>query len=323
MPTTRPPEFIPFGGRCGDVNGLRESDSGRLRASVRALLPAVATLAALFALAVPLAAVLPSADDDGVGGGLLNLLAQSARYAILIAGAVWLAARLERRSYDAFGMNVDGRWLRDVAAGVAASVLGVAASLWWGSAQGSRAVDLAGWPPTGPSALAVAAVLAVYTGYFLLGNVFEEVVYRRIALGNLAEGLTDRELSPRVAVLVATLASLALFGAYHVPLRGNVVVAVDAAMVGVTFALAYVLTGDLGLAIGVHFGRLPTVFMTGRTFAGVQVPGFVDLTRNTLVANLEVKLVEIGVGCVLVAAWVYATRGDLRLAPSVWDPDDG
>ena len=314
---------MPVDGRLGHVRVLREADAGRLRASARAVLPVVATLAALFALAVPLAAVLPSAEDAGVGGGLLNLLAQSARYAVLIAGAVWLAARLERRSYDAFGLSVDGRWLRDLAAGVAASVLGVAASLWWGSVQGSRAVDLAAWSPSGPSALAVGAVLAAYAGYFLLGNVFEELVYRRIALGNFAEGLTDRGRSPRFAVLVATLASLVLFGAYHVPLRGNVVVAVDAAMVGVTFALAYVLTGDLGLAVGVHFGRLPTVFMTGRTFAGVEVPAFVDLTRNTLAANLEVKLVEIGVVCLLVAAWVYATRGDLRLAPSVWNPDDG
>jgi len=312
---------MPVGGPSGDVNVLREPGSGRLRASVRAVLPTVATLAALLALAVPLGAVLPSADEASVVEGLLNLLAQSARYVFLVAGAVWLAARLERRGVDAFGLNVDGRWLRDVAAGALASLLGVAASLWWGSLQGSRTVDLAGWSPSGPSALAVAAVLAAYAGYFLLGNVFEEVVYRRVALGNFAEGLTDRGRSPRVAVLVATLASLVLFGAYHVPLRGNVVVAVDAAMVGVTFALAYVLTGDLGLAVGVHFGRLPTVFLTGQTVAGVRVPGFVELTRDTLAANLEVKLVEIGAVCLLVLAWVYATRGHLRLAPAVWDPD--
>jgi len=285
------------------------------------VVPAVATLAALLGFGSLLATVLPSADEAAVAAGLLNLLAQSVLYGALIAGAVWLASGLERRSLGAFGLDVDGRWLRDVGAGVAASLLGLAASLWWGSLQGSRAIDLAGWGPTGPSALAVGAVLAVYAGYFLLGNVFEEVVYRRIALGNFAAGLTARGLSPRLAVPVATLASLVLFGAYHVPLRGNVVVAVDAAMVGVTFALAYVLTGDLGLAIGVHFGRLPTVFLAGRGFAGVEVPGFVELTRNTLASNLGVRLVEIGVVCLLVAAWVYATRGDIRLAPSVWDPD--
>lgn len=314
---------MPVGGPLEDVNGLREPDSGRLRGSVRAVLPAVATLVALFALAAPIGLVLPGLDDAGVATGLLNLLAQSVRYVVLIAGAVWLAARLEQRTRGAFGLAVDGRWLRDFAAGVAASLFGLAASLWWGSLQGFRAVELAGWTPTGPSALAVGAVLAAYAGYFLLGNVFEEVVYRRIALGNLAGGLTDRGHSPRVAVLVATLASLALFGAYHVPLRGNAVVAVDAAMVGVTFALAYLLTGDLGLAVGVHFGRLPSVFAAGRTVAGVEVPAFVELTRNTLAANLAVTLVELGVVCLLVAAWVYATRGELRLAESVWAPTDG
>jgi membrane protease YdiL (CAAX protease family) len=314
---------MPFGGPPGDVRPLHEADADRLRASVRAVVPAVATLAALLGFGLLLASVLPSADEAAVAAGLLNLFAQSVLYGTLIAGAVWLAAKFERRSLSAFGLDVDGRWLRDFGAGVAASLLGFAVSLWWGSLQGSRAVDLAGWTPSGPSALAVGTVLAGYAGYFLLGNVFEEVVYRRVALGNLAEGLTDRGYSPRVAVLTATLASLVLFGAYHVPLRGNVVVAVDAAIVGVTFALAYVLTGDLGLAVGVHFGRLPTVFLAGQTVAGVEVPAFVELTRNTLAANLEVKLVEIGVVCVFVAAWVYATQGGLRLAPAVLQPGDG
>ena len=76
---TEPPEFMPVGGPSGDVNVLREPGSGRLRASVRAVLPTVATLAALLALAVPLGAVLPSADEASVVEGLLNLLAQSAR----------------------------------------------------------------------------------------------------------------------------------------------------------------------------------------------------------------------------------------------------
>jgi membrane protease YdiL (CAAX protease family) len=303
------------------VRLLRGADSGRVRASVRALAVAVGTLAAFVGAGNLLATVVESAETASVAGGLLSLLAQSALYVALVVGAIWAGSRLERRPVTTFGLAIDGRWLRDFAAGVAASLLGITVSVWWGGLQGTRTVHLAAGVPTAPEgALAVLAVLAAYLVFSLLGNVYEEVVYRRIVLGNFAEGLAARGVRPAVAVAAATVGSLALFGAYHVPLRGNVVVAVDAALVGVTFAVPYLLTGDLALSVGVHFGRVVTVFESGATIAGVDVPAVVDVTRDTLAANLSVLLVEIAAVCLVVFAWVYATRGEFRLAATVWDP---
>lgn len=109
------------------------------------------------------------------------------------------------------------------------------------------------------------------------------------------------------------MAGTSLFGLYHVPLRGNVVVAVDAALVGVTFSLAYLLTGELGLPIGVHAGRFPLTVLPGATLGPFEFQQALTISRNTLAANLEVKLVRLGLTCLLVLAWVALVDGEVGI----------
>jgi membrane protease YdiL (CAAX protease family) len=297
---------------------LLRDDRGRLRAGLRGVFPAVVTLLAFIAGLVALGAAFGTTETITPTEAVAVFLAQLVLYAALTAAAVWLAAGLERSDPASFGLAADADWLRNALAGAAISIAGVSASLWWGDWRGLRSVDLGNAGVEGAAdPLAVAGVLAAYVGFFLAGNVYEEVVYRRIAIRNFAAGLAARGRSRRTAVALATVASLALFGLYHVPLRGGVVVAADAALVGVTFALPYLLTGDLSLAVGVHFGRLPTVFMTGRTVAGIEVAPVVELTETTLASNLEVRLLQIGVVCLLTAGWHLSTGGSLAVADSV------
>lgn len=300
----------------------REEDSTRLRASIRGVLPAVATLALFLVGGSLLGTTVESITAAGsTGEVLLKSVAQLVIYAALIAAAVWGAGKLERREFGDFGLDADADWLRAFAAGTAISLLGIATSLWWADVRGLRDVDLAAAGIRGPDEPVVLVVaFAGFVCYFLLGNVYEEVVYRRIVLGNFVEGLTARGLSPRMAVVPATAASLLLFGAYHVPLRGNVVVAVDAALTGIPFALAYLLTGELGLPVGLHFGRISIEFARGLTRGEFELLAIVELTRNTLAANLEVKLVQLGLVCLFVLVWVYLDRGEIRLAESVYRP---
>ncbi|WP_276302238.1 CPBP family intramembrane glutamic endopeptidase [Halorussus lipolyticus] len=277
------------------------------------------TLAIFRAGIVSLGTVVPSVTESSIGLEVLTLLALSALYVVLVVVAIVVAARLERRAYTEFGLNVGRHWIRNFVAGAVFTVVGIAVSVFWGELRGLRDVDLAVGGGSGAGVpLVVGVVFVAFLQSFLLGNVYEEVVYRRIVLGNFAEGLTARGLSPTVATTVATAASLLLFGLYHVPLRGNVVVAIDAALVGITFSLAYLLTGELGLPVGIHFGRVLTELLYGRTIAGVAVPQFVELTRTTLTANLEVKLVRLSVICLFVLAWVYLARGELRLDETVY-----
>jgi hypothetical protein len=81
--------------------------------------------------------------------------------------------------------------------------------------------------------------------------------------------------------------------------------------------VAYLLTEDLGLPVGVHVGRVLIEFLNGLTIGEFEVTGVVVITRNTLLANLELKLLRIGVICLCILVWVYLTRGEIRMAPEI------
>lgn len=136
-------------------------------------------------------------------------------------------------------------------------------------------------------------------------------------LGNFVKGLTARGVSLRLAVVSATVVSLLLFGVYHIPLWGNVVVALDAALTGISFALAYLFTDDLGLPAGVHFGRVLIEFLNGLTIGEFEVTAVVAITQNTLLANLALKLLRIGLICLCILLWVYLIRGEIRMAETI------
>lgn len=314
--------FISFVPVDVSVRFLREKHTTRLRASLRAVVPAIATLVLFLAGQMLLSAVF-LADEGSLSTieALLVRVLLAGLYVAMIAFAVRLATTLDRRRTVGFGRPVDHEWLRNFAVGAVISASGIALSISWGVVRGYRTVDLSAAGTGADDLLAIGVAVAAFVPYFLLGNVYEEVVYRGVMLRTFAAGLRARGRSPAWAVAAATAVSVLLFGAYHVPLRGNVVVAVDAAMVGTTFALAYVLTGELGLPLGVHFGRISLEFLDGFEELGVRLPGVVSFTRNTLGANLELKLLELGAISLFIVAWVALT-GDVRIAENVYDTVD-
>lgn len=302
---------------------LREKRSTRYRASLRGVVPAVVTLVVFVLVGLGLATIVaPDGGTLSIGDRVAVRAGTMVLYVALTALAIGMAAKLDRRDYASFGLDIDREWARDFLAGTAITLAGVAISLGWDVARGIRDVDLAPAAngPGGPATFGLAVV--AFAVFLLSGNVYEEVVYRGIALQNFAEGLVDRGVPPRAAVPLATTGGLVLFGLYHVPLRGNFIVAVDAAMVGTTFALAYLLTGNLGLSVGVHFGRVSTELITGWAFLGFELDPVVELTRTTLAANLEAKLVQIGTICLLLVAWAYLVEGEVGIAESVYERDD-
>ncbi|WP_226008037.1 CPBP family intramembrane glutamic endopeptidase [Natrinema salinisoli] len=300
---------------------LRERGSTRIRASLRGVLPAVVTLV-LFLGGTALLGLIVQAVTEAHSSTevLLASIGQFVLYAVLIGVAVWSAATLEHREYTNFGLTVDGDWMREFAAGIVITLLGIMVSVWWADVRGIRAVTLTAASITGPERpLLLGAVFGLFICYFLLGNIYEEVVYRRIVLGNFVEGLTARGVSPQVAVILATVVSLLLFGVYHIPLRGNIVVALDAALTGIPFALAYLLTDRLALPVGIHFGRILIEFLHGRVTRGeFNVSAIVEITQDTLLANLEFKLLRIGLTCLGILTWVYLHHGEIQIAKTVY-----
>ena len=305
------------------MKSLQEADPERVPASLRGLLPAILTIVIFLISRQMLGYFFPGTSSELSGiqfllyGCLIGLV-----YVGMILTGVYGAGTLERSALRDFGLSIDSQWLGTFVTGAGISLLGVSISWWWGEFRGIRSLDLAaaGVRST-EGTLVVAAVLVVFTGYFLLGNVYEEVIYRRIMIDNFAEGLVKRGLSKKSAVGTATISSLVVFGLLHVVYRGTVLVAIDATLTGTMFAFAYLLTGELALPVGVHFGRIITSVVRGESLGPVQVIGIGDVTQNTLTANLEIRFVQIGIVCMLVCLWVYFSRGSIRISEDIYQRD--
>ncbi|WP_336361960.1 hypothetical protein [Halalkalicoccus salilacus] len=85
----------------------------------------------------------------------------------------------------------------------------------------------------------------------------------------------------------------------------------------IPFALAYLLTDDLGLPAGVHFGCVLIEFLNGLTVGEFEVTDLIAITQNTPLANLEPKLLRIGLTCLCLLLWVYLIRSEIRMAETI------
>lgn len=303
---------------------IREQHTGRLSASLRGLLPAVGTLLLFLGGITVLGPAVELVTANGSNTEVvLASLVQGALYIVLISVAIWSAAKLERRTYRNVWTTVDRDWIRNFTVGIAITLLGVSVSLGWAGIRGIRDVNLGAAEITGPdNVLLIVVVFSLFGWHFLLGNIYEELIYRRILLGNFVEGLTTRGVSPPIAIIPATIVSLLLFGAYHVPLRGNFVVALDAALDGIPFVVAFLLTGRLALPVGLHFGRISVEFLHGLSRGEFGVVPLVEITQNTLLANLELKFIRIALICLCILTWVYLNQGTIQVADTVYEEHD-
>ncbi|SDQ95043.1 CPBP family intramembrane glutamic endopeptidase [Natronobacterium texcoconense] len=298
------------------ANHLLE-DSGRFRAGVRAVLPAAITVPGILLALAVLSPVTDRLAGDGAVGVGASLVANWLAYLLPIAIALWIAVRLDRGSLARFGLDVDRQWAGNFGAGAVISLSAIAISIGYGAARGYYTVS----PELLPELLAPGIVFGVVVGlaaFFLLQNVYEELVFRGVMLQNFAEGLFARGMSPVWAVGGATGASLLLFGLFHLPLRGGFVAAYSV-LVGIPFALAYLVTGRLGLAIGVHFGRFPIELLMGGAFGPVELPTVVEMTGSGA-GMLETTAVQLGGTCLLVLLWALLVDGEIGLAERVYLP---
>lgn len=303
------------------MNILREDNSNRVRASLRGSVPVLLAVAVFLGsrwligrFFSTVAAV--SGPEDLTGHQMLLFgCLWGITYLGTIFVSIYAARRLERSTYSEFGLNINRQWMQSFLVGVGTSMVGITLSYLWGDLRGIRSLDLATAGVRSPEgAVLTVAILLMFTGYFFLGYVYEEVVFRRIMIDNFAEGLTDRGLSRRAAVGVAAVVSLLAFGLVHFLYRGNFVVVIDAALTGTMFTFAYLLTGELALPIGVHAGRHITHVFSGESYGTVEVTGVGGIVQDTLSANLEVRLVQIGVVCLLASLWVYYKHGSVGLS---------
>ncbi len=248
-------------------------------------------------------------------------------WALLVVLGIWLACRfVDRRSLDELGLRVDGRWWEEAAFGVALGgvlMSGIlAAEIAFGWARYGEAGELGEVPR-----LAYVPVVALV---FVAVAVNEELLFRGNQLKNLAEGFASRWLAPPHAAVGAALLSSLAFGLAHAgnPAAsavgtGNIVLA------GLMLASGYLITGRLGIAMGLHFS-----WNFFQNLYGMPVSGQTHFFPGALLAREEAGpdwitggafgpeagLTGLGAmlaGTLLTLGWVRMRYGPLRVDGSI------
>jgi uncharacterized protein len=188
----------------------------------------------------------------GLAGRLPDVyegLVRALVFAVLIAAVLYLAGRvLDHRGMSDYGFHFSRKWWIDLGFGLALGalllfgVLAVELAMGWVNVTGSFAPS-PGQPFVATILVGVVAVAAVSFG--------EEVSYRGYPIKNLAEGIA----TARWGLVIAVVIPAVYFGLAHTTNENATWLSTfNIVIFGLLFGTGYVLTGELALPIGLHFG---------------------------------------------------------------------
>jgi len=188
---------------------------------------------------------------DSFGTGWLSVILANLIYLAGGLGLSWLMARfVDRRTYVDFGFHLDRKWWLDFGFG-----LTLGAFMITGVFLSMRAVGWLTITKTATTNLELPFSLAFFLKVitFTIVAINEELTFRGYQLKNLAEGFTSKNINPQSAIILAFLFSSALFGLAHIASPNSTIVStLNIILAGLVIGLPYLLTGELGLSIGLH-----------------------------------------------------------------------
>ncbi|MBX3011564.1 MAG: CPBP family intramembrane metalloprotease [Caldilineaceae bacterium] len=303
----------------------------RLRAGWRVALYSVLwvtiQIAATFVMQSPLTAFLitlwPALAPiaDAVLFYLLNTL--------LVIGMTWvMTQQIDHRTFAAIGLRLDRQWLADLGfglllgAGLMTLIFAVEWGLGWIRIIASFQTTIAATP------FRIAIWQPIFL--FLAVGINEEILSRGYHLRNLAEGIHSRYVSPQLAIVIAWLISSLIFGFLHILNPNSTWVSTLALMLaGIFLGLGYVLTGRLGLPIGLHitwnffqgsvYGfRVSGNNLSDTSFITIQQAGPPLWTGGAFGPEAGlIGIVAILLGMVCTLLWVRWHYGTLALQPAL------
>jgi membrane protease YdiL (CAAX protease family) len=232
--------------------------------------------------------------------------------------STWLVVRyIDHRPWRDLGLQFDRSWWLDLLFGLLLGALLmsfifiVEYMAGWVIVRDLFAVDL----NATPFFIALISPLVVS----LVISITEELWARGYQLRNLAEGLNTPDFGPSRAIIAGWVISSSLFGLLHV-FNPNATwfSTIYLMLTGLFFGLGYVLTGRLGLPIGLHFswnffqGNIYGFPVSGNIFGGATVirieQGGPPLWTGGAFgpeAGL-LGIAAIALGCLLTLLWVQA-----------------
>jgi uncharacterized protein len=238
-------------------------------------------------------------------------------------GLAWFMARfIDRRSFADFGFHLDRKWWLDAGFGLVLGAFLMTGIFLSMSALGW--VKVIGTATTNTGLGFVEAFLLRILFYAVVA-VNEELAFRGYQLKNLSEGFAGSRIRLRGAIILAFLCSSSFFGILHLTSENSTAFsALTVFLAGLLLALPYLLTGELGLSIGLHF----TWNFLGGTVYGLPVSGALQNTRFLSIQQTGPDLWTGGlfgpeagllgliwalIGCGLTILWVKWLRKQVKL----------
>jgi len=196
---------------------------------------------------VPALALAGTELPPSVAGATINLIAALAG----LVTAVGFAKYVDRRPLTDYGLAFGPSWLTDFGAGIIIALAGMAVALPVSLIAGWATVSELFSGGAGANALPFAVAFGVYAIQFMLVAFWEELINRGLILTSTVEGLRNRWLSDRGAVVAGVVVSSLIFSIAHFP--DSLAAFGSRLLMGVILGAAYVWTDSLALPMGLHF----------------------------------------------------------------------
>lgn len=264
---------------------------------------------------------LPLAVQNLVSNGFAALVASG----IIV---VW-ARYIDRRPLAEYGFNLSRRWWWMLGLSILVGLLGWGGALATNLAFGWASVSSIFSPGTGDLGFTLGFVV------FLLGwmcvAVWEEVIFRGILMRNAIEGLNVSSVSHRTALIGGWVVSAVLFGVLHLDQAGSLVALAFWILAGLVLGVAYLLTDELAVPIGLHFSfdfgvnnvfGLASVREVGMAAPTLVRPAFTGPDVFVGISGLVNTAWIVGIG-VLTVVLIRWQSGSLHLRISPYSGDDG
>lgn len=252
---------------------------GRLRAGWRVLIQLVCYLYAPpllnWAIGAPISQALARALPELAP--ISDRLTLFGLRLVAVLLSTWLVVRfIDHRPWSDMGLQFGRNWWADFIFGLVLGgflmtfIFAVEYFAGWVDVRDFFVVDVTATP----FIVALIGPLVVS----LVISIIEELLARGYQLRNLAEGLNMPSIGPAWAIVASWMLSSLLFGLLHV-FNPNATwfSTLYLMLTGVFFGLGYVLTGRLGLPIGLHFtwnffqGNIYGFPVSGNIFGGATV----------------------------------------------------
>jgi len=250
---------------------------------------------------------------------------------VLVIGLTWyMATYIDHRPITSLGLQLDRQWWYDLLFGLLLGALlmsFVFISEWY---LGWVAITALFYVDVSQLSFAVAILQPIVL--FIVVGINEELLSRGYQLRNLAEGFATPSGKPTVAVIWAWFFSSTLFGLLHIFNPNSTWISTTVLMLaGGCLGLGYILTGRLGLPIGLH---ITWNFFQGNIY-GFPVSG--NVLSATSVFRIQqqgpqlwtggdfgpeagiIGILALFLGGLLTLLWVQWHYGQIRLVTSLAD----